>query len=134
MACSPRPHHKAVSTLALSFQDPEFGALRDQGMQIDLWASKKTPGQMINKINELNSIYRMKIDTSLPPVRYEEVPYTPEPVQPVEEAPKPKPQATQPATTSASSTKKNNDNTSSTKSVNKDKTETKPKVKKVVVE
>lgn len=44
------------------YQDPQAGSLRDQGMQIDLWASKKTPAQLMNKINELNSIYRMKVE------------------------------------------------------------------------
>ncbi|MDO5616261.1 MAG: PASTA domain-containing protein, partial [Cruoricaptor ignavus] len=56
------------------YQDPEGGALRDQGMQIDLWASKKTPAELGGKISQLNSMYRMKIDTTLPPIRYEEVP------------------------------------------------------------
>ena len=57
------------------YQDPAGGNIRDQGMQIDLWASKKIPAQMGAKISYLNSIYRMKIDTTLPPIRYEEVPY-----------------------------------------------------------
>ncbi len=79
------------------FQDPAFGDLRDQGMQIDLWASKKTPAEMQAKINQLNSIYRVKVDTTLPPVRYEEVPIqkpepqiVPEtvPAPPVKETPK----------------------------------------------
>lgn len=56
------------------YQDPASGEARDQGMQIDLWASKKTPAELRGKIEELNSMYRMKIDTTLPPVRYEEVP------------------------------------------------------------
>lgn len=56
------------------YQDPASGDLRDQGMQIDLWASKKTPAELMRKIEELNSMYRMKVDTTLPPVRYEEVP------------------------------------------------------------
>lgn len=60
------------------YQDPSGGSIRDQGMQVDLWASKKNPAQMGGQISYLNSIYRMKIDTTLPPVRYEEVPYTPE--------------------------------------------------------
>lgn len=55
------------------YQDPASGDIRDQGMQIDLWASKKTPAELMDKINELNSTYRMKVDTTLPPVRYEEV-------------------------------------------------------------
>lgn len=58
------------------YQDPAGGNIRDQGMQIDLWASKKIPAQMGAKISYLNSIYRMKIDTTLPPIRYEEVPST----------------------------------------------------------
>ena len=62
------------------YQDPASGDIRDQGMQIDLWASKKTPAELRSKIEELNSMYRMKIDTTLPPIRYEEVPYVDEPV------------------------------------------------------
>lgn len=46
------------------YQDPASYDLRDQGMQIDLWASKRTPAEMSAKINELNSIYRIKIDTT----------------------------------------------------------------------
>ena len=40
------------------YQDPASGSVRDQGMQIDLWASKKTPAEMQAKIQKLNSIYR----------------------------------------------------------------------------
>lgn len=53
---------KGDKTDIVYFQDPEGGNLRDQGMQIDLWASKKTPAQLVNKIQELSSIYRMKIE------------------------------------------------------------------------
>ena len=49
------------------YQDPASGDVRDQGMQIDLWASKKTPAKLRAKVEQLNSIYRMKVDTSLPP-------------------------------------------------------------------
>jgi hypothetical protein len=55
-------------------------------MQIDLWASKKTPAELRAKVEQLNSIYRMKVDTSLPPVRYEEVHH-----EPSYEAPAPAP-------------------------------------------
>lgn len=83
------------------YQDPASGDQRDQGMQVDLWVSKKTPAELRSKIEELNSLYRMKIDTTLPPVRYEEVqtpsyqetapvrepvPVTPSPVQRTEPA------------------------------------------------
>lgn len=40
------------------YQDPTMGSLRDQGMQIDIWASSKTPAEMQDKIKELNRIYR----------------------------------------------------------------------------
>lgn len=56
------------------YQDPASGDARDQGMQIDLWASKKTPAELRGKIEILNSTYRMRVDTTLPPVRYDEVP------------------------------------------------------------
>jgi len=61
------------------YQDPAAGDTRDQGMQIDLWASKKTPAELRGKIEILNSTYRMKVDTTLPPIRYEEVPNFPDP-------------------------------------------------------
>ena len=40
------------------YQDPDRGAFRDQGMQIDIWASRKTPAEMMNKIKELDKVYR----------------------------------------------------------------------------
>lgn len=40
------------------YQDPDGKSHRDQGMQIDLWASKKIPAKMLNKIKELDKIYR----------------------------------------------------------------------------
>ena len=73
------------------YQDPAGGDLRDQGMQIDLWASKKTPAEMGGQISYLNSIYRMKIDTALAPIRFEEVPYTPDVEMPIDET-KPAPE------------------------------------------
>lgn len=54
------------------YQDPQAGSLRDQGMQIDLWASKKAPAQLVNKINELNSIYRMKVEEPSSPMGLED--------------------------------------------------------------
>lgn len=125
------------------YQDPEGGAVRDQGMQIDLWASKKTPGQMQGKIRQLNAMYRMRIDTSLPPVRYEEVPVynnptpipDPEPVrtQPRQEAPKQTEQPkSKPATTKPANT--NTTTTTTTKPAEQPKPVEKPKEKKVIVE
>ncbi|WP_415325528.1 PASTA domain-containing protein [Chryseobacterium sp. MMS23-Vi53] len=61
------------------YQDPAAGDVRDQGMQIDLWASKKTPAELSAKIEQLNSVYRMKPDTGLPPIEYREMPAHQEP-------------------------------------------------------
>lgn len=46
------------------YQDPEGGSIRDQGMQVDLWASKKTPAELGGKIAQLNSLYRLQVDTT----------------------------------------------------------------------
>ncbi|MDR2206999.1 MAG: PASTA domain-containing protein [Flavobacteriaceae bacterium] len=46
------------------YQDPAAFSIRDQGMQIDIWASKKTPAEMSVKIENLNSQHRVKIDTT----------------------------------------------------------------------
>ncbi|NML70710.1 PASTA domain-containing protein [Chryseobacterium sp. RP-3-3] len=91
------------------YQDPAAGDVRDQGMQIDLWASKRTPAELRAKVEQLNSIYRMKVDTSLPPVHYDEVPnhaepnYDPPVAAPIpkKEIPKPEPAKPEPAKTSA---------------------------------
>lgn len=88
------------------FQDPQPGALRDQGMQIDLWTSKRSAAQLSAKISELRNTYWMQIDTTLPPVRYEEIPTyetpMPEPEEPVavpRRIETPKPVAEKPAAT-----------------------------------
>lgn len=125
------------------YQDPGFGSLRDQGMQIDLWASKKTPAEMQGKIQQLDDMYRPKIDTTLAPIQYNEVPpptieQRPAVVKPpvstnpsnsgaATATPKPKPANTQPAT-SSTPVKQNTTTPSSAKPVDK------PKPKKVVIE
>ncbi|WP_080778023.1 PASTA domain-containing protein [Chryseobacterium phocaeense] len=91
------------------YQDPAAGDVRDQGMQIDLWASKRTPAELRAKVEQLNSIYRMKVDTSLPPVHYDEVPVHQEPTfdppaaapVPRKEVPKTEPVKTEQPKTSA---------------------------------
>jgi|GEM_PF-67676 len=138
------------------YQDPAAGDVRDQGMQIDLWASKRTPAELRAKVEQLNSIYRMKVDTSLPPVRYEEVhnepsfdpPVAPAPV-PKRETPKPEPvktetpktQTTAPKSTVSGTEKpKTSSSSPATGSTAKPAASTgqqpaqKPKAKKVVVE
>ncbi len=98
------------------YQDPAAGDARDQGMQIDLWASKKTPAELRSKIDQLNSMYRMRVDTTLPPIRYEEVPNFED--APVNDAPPPpvtpKPVTPKP-TVSANPKPVNNTKTSETK-------------------
>jgi len=129
------------------YQDPAAGDARDQGMQIDLWASKKTPAELRDRIDQLNSTYRMRIDTTLPPIRYEEVPNfqdapinetPPPPVTPKKETPKP---SVTPTTKPASVTKntdtkpKTNSATNSDKSAKSTTTPAadKPKAKKVII-
>lgn len=138
------------------YQDPAGGDIRDQGMQIDLWASKKSQGELGGKIAQLNSIYRVKIDTTLPPIRYEEIPSYEEEMPPMREpepvrerpapAPKPtppsvqKPAAENPKTATPKTTTPKT--TAATKPVTTPKTTAvpaatpaeKPKVKKVIVE
>lgn len=132
------------------YQDPASFDVRDQGMQIDLWASKRTPAEMRGKIDQLNSIYRIKIDTTASrssfddepvyrePAAVREMPSEQKPETPKMETPKadaPKEQAKpktddKSKTTSTSSTSKPAVSTPKTQT----KTEEKPKAKKVVVE
>ncbi|WP_292010061.1 PASTA domain-containing protein [Chryseobacterium sp.] len=144
------------------YQDPASGDVRDQGMQMDLWASKRTPAELSAKIEQLNSIYRMKVDSSLPPVHYDEVPTynepvyesapVPAPAAPKKEAPKePVKTETKPATAAAEKPKTEtkpkasavsnkpaatggSSNTGSNKTTTTTQPAQKPKAKKVVVE
>ncbi|RNA61347.1 PASTA domain-containing protein [Chryseobacterium nematophagum] len=134
------------------YQDPAAGDVRDQGMQIDLWASKRTPAELRAKVEELNSIYRMKIDTSLPPIHYEEVPNPSEPkineltpvtpaAVPKKDNPKPevvksetsKPVASAPKTDNKAKTTNTTGNSKPVTNTTQPSTQ-KPKAKKVVVE
>ncbi|MDY3345624.1 PASTA domain-containing protein [Riemerella anatipestifer] len=72
------------------YQDPAPGSLRDQGMQIDIWASKKTLAEMQGKINALDQVYRVRIAPVTTPDFGEDITYEPEPVRP-EPTPQPKP-------------------------------------------
>lgn len=139
---------KGDDTDIVYYQDPAGGDLRDQGMQVDLWASKKSPAEMSGRISQLNSMYRVKIDTTLPPVRYEEIPVYQEPTfeAPRRQPAEPKPATpTSPTNTPAENTSKkpsNNSGTAVPKSepgsgkqpaaTPANKTAEKPKVKKVV--
>lgn len=120
------------------YQDPAAFDLRDQGMQIDIWASKKTPAEMGGKISQLNSIYRIKIDTTLPPIRYEEIPAYREPV-PAEPAVPKKTEAKPAETKPKTEEKPKNNGTTPPKTSTNTPAKTpapaeKPKAKKVVVE
>ncbi len=139
---------KGDDTDIVYYQDPAGGDLRDQGMQVDLWASKKSPAEMSGRISQLNSMYRVKIDTTLPPVRYEEIPVYQEPTfeAPRKQPAEPKPATpTSPTNTPAENTSKkpsNNSGTAVPKSepasgkqpaaTPANKPAEKPKVKKVV--
>jgi serine/threonine-protein kinase len=132
------------------YQDPASGDVRDQGMQMDLWASKKTPAELSAKIEQLNSVYRMKVDTSLPPVQYQEViPPHQEPnyepaAPPVQrkEIPKAEPaktETTKPAVSKPGTSSTDNKPKTSTNTGNNSKPAThqpadKPKAKKVIID
>ena len=132
------------------YQDPAAFDVRDQGMQIDIWASKKTPAEMSAKINQLNSIYRIKIDTTVPPVRYEELVYaepaprviTPKKETPKAETPKTETKQEAPKTQTATDNKPKSTSTTAPKTTSSTAPKTtttvkpaeKPKAKKVIVE
>lgn len=144
------------------YQDPAAGDVRDQGMQIDLWASKRTLAELRAKIEELNSTYRMKVDTALPPIQYQEMPVqqepshdVPPPTIPKRDNPKPSTDApktdvtkttvtksatpvaenNKPKTTASNTGGSSGNNTSANKSAAAtQKPAEKPKAKKVVVE
>ena len=135
------------------YQDPVSFDVRDQGMQIDIWASKKTPAEMSGKISQLNSIYRIKIDTTTPPPSYYEPLVYREPVAPRVSEPKPEtprtetpkqetpksevPKATtenKPKTTVEQKPKTSSATTPKTTTTTSPKPEEKPKAKKVIVE
>ena len=62
------------------YQDPAGFDVRDQGMQIDIWASKKTPAEMGGKISQLDAMYRIKVDPNAP--IYQDNPdYIPPPIE-----------------------------------------------------
>lgn len=79
------------------YQDPAAGDVRDQGMQIDLWASKRTLAELSAKIEQLNSTYRMKVDTALPPVQYQEMPVREESSSDIPPPPAPRKESTRPS-------------------------------------
>ncbi len=133
------------------YQDPASMDVRDQGMQIDIWASKKTPAEMGEKISQLNSIYRIKMDYSVPddfdnePSVYQppaprpsetEVMVAPKPAGPRVETPKQEVKKEAPKTTAEQKPKQveTKPKTGTTPKTTATKTEEKPKVKKVIVE
>lgn len=115
------------------YQDPEGGAIRDQGMQVDFWASKKIPAQMMGKIQQLNSIYRMQIERAPAPIEWEDNSDPIEPASRTPTAPQPDPtpkaKPTEPAKTPKVTTEK-----STTPKTSETKEEPKPKARKVIVE
>ncbi|WP_234110820.1 PASTA domain-containing protein [Chryseobacterium sp. R2A-55] len=130
------------------FQDPPSMDVRDQGMQIDLWASKKTPAELGAKISQLNSIYRIKIDTTISSSSYRTPVYQkpapqkvgePNPEQTVTEQTKteiPKTEVAKPTVEpkpKLTEVKQKTANTTAPKPA-APKPEEKPKAKKVIVE
>jgi serine/threonine-protein kinase len=119
------------------YQDPERGSVRDQGMQIDLWASKKTPAELQAKIAALDKIY--KINMTPPPAEsgdngaYNVPEYEPAPTK-VEETPVPKAKAPETKTTEDKKPIPKTTTTTDQKPKATAPTEQKPKPKKIIVE
>ncbi|WP_417429872.1 PASTA domain-containing protein [Halpernia sp.] len=112
------------------YQDPESNSVRDQGMQIDLWASKKTPAELGSKISQLNSMYRIRIDTTSTRIKDYVPPVYDEPVKiPNESKPEVKPKPEQDSKPKVEKT-----TTTAAPKVTPKPTPVKPKAKKVVVE
>lgn len=124
------------------YQDPAPFDVRDQGMQIDIWASKKTPAEMGGKISELNAIYRIKLQEVEPMTTYPDPPVYREPearpAEPRQELPRsetpkaetPKTETPKTETPKTSVDPKPKTGTSTTPV----KPAEKPKAKKVIVE
>jgi eukaryotic-like serine/threonine-protein kinase len=127
------------------YQDPAPFDVRDQGMQIDIWSSKKTPAQMGGKISELNAIYRIRLEEVQPLPNFDDTPVYREPAPqrseqreaPRTETPKAEaPKQETPKTTASKTTTETKPKTQSTTPAKTTpaKTEEKPKAKKVIVE
>lgn len=108
------------------YQDPASGSLRDQGMQIDLWASKKSPAEMYQKIKELDRIYRKyeaeEVEDANDDIWFDD----PKPVE--------KPKVEKPQIPAPQEKKKTEEKPKPTATRPKETTPEKPKEKKVVVE
>lgn len=119
------------------YQDPDRGALRDQGMQIDIWASSKTPAEMQSEIRELDKIYRMyeveeemkEENFNLPIFEEPKPKREPKKVEPLKENTKPKNDKDQ-----KNNTQKSDATTEKSTSKSKEKVEEKPKSNRVVIE
>ncbi len=131
---------KVDGSAVVYFQDPAGMDIRDQGMQIDLWASKRPVSQLQAKINSLTSMYRVKIDESLPPVTYDDVVYPDEnyappaesgnePTVPEVETPIPAPKPVPKPTPKAQAEKPNTGGTKSTSPAKNQKTTVKSNTK-----
>ena len=124
------------------YQDPAPFDVRDQGMQIDIWSSKKTPAEMGRKISELNAIYRIKLQDVEPLPAYPDPPVyrepEPRPVEPRQEVPKTETPKTETPKTEVSRTETSkpaaDSKTKTTAPATTAKPAEKPKAKKVIVE
>ena len=124
------------------YQDPAPFDVRDQGMQIDIWSSKKTPAEMGGKISELNAIYRIKLQDVEPMQTYPDPPVyrepEPRPVEPRQEVPKTETPKTETPKTEVSRTETSkpaaDSKTKTTAPATPAKPAEKPKAKKVIVE
>ena len=117
------------------YQDPAVGSLRDQGMQIDVWASKKTPAEMVDKARELDKIYGLPKDEPTEPAKETRQANTPmEYPSSTKQNIKVESTPAKPVETKKPEEKKDNKKTEEKPKENTTKPAEKPKQKKVVVE
>ncbi|HFK5510306.1 PASTA domain-containing protein [Elizabethkingia anophelis] len=125
-------------SMIVFYQNPAAGSISDQGVQVDLWASKKTPAEMHAKISELDNIYRHNLIPQVDPgeTNFDDFD-TPPPPRPVKPKPVEKPKADAPKTV-VPEKKEATDKKTVTKTEQKPKSEEhkpadKPKEKKKVI-
>ncbi len=125
------------------YQDPAAFSVRDQGMQIDLWASKKSPAELRGKIDQLNSIYHAKIDTTMSSSSWDEpAPVVAAPKRIIKPEPKADVSSSEPKVTEKQKSEdkpkvekpKSEDKPKAKPATSTSKPEDKPKAKKVVIE
>lgn len=86
------------------YQDPRPGDYRDQGTQMDLWATHKSLAEMQDEVSQLNRVYRKVLMDTTSYIIYENRPVT---VESVDSIPPPPSNIEEPKADGKKSTKEN---------------------------